>query len=111
MDSKHQAIIELSAFGSKIFAPRTAVEIVNGMQYKLRMMDVASNGPAYMIGYNMGVVNGASIPQWKISKKHPGICYHDVLEASAAGIWRLGFVKGKYKITDFLTKIISGNVK
>ena len=110
-NSKHQTIIKLSTFGSKIVAPRTTVEIVNGMHYKLRMMDVAINGPAYIFGYNMSVVNGASIPQWKISKKHPGICYHDVLEASVAGIWRLGFVKGKYKITDCLTKIISGNAK
>ena len=62
-NSKHQTIIELSTFGSKIVALRTTVEIVNGMHYKLRMMDVAINGPAYIFGYNMSVVNGASIPQ------------------------------------------------
>ena len=38
-------------------------------------------------------MNGANIPEAKLSKKHLGICYHAVQEASVARIWKVGFVK------------------
>jgi len=75
------------------------------------MLGVPILGPAYIFGDNKSVVNGASIPECKISKKHLGICYHAVREASAQGVWRVGFIKGKYNIADSLTKILSGTVK
>ena len=40
-----------------------------------------------------------------------GICYHAVLEASADVLCRLGFVKGKYNISNRLIKIMSGDAK
>ena len=59
----------------------------------------------------MIVVNGASVPQCKISNKHLVICYHAIQEALAAGIWRVGFLKGKYNIFYCLTKIVSSAEK
>ena len=58
------------------------------------MMGVPILGPAHGWGYNKGVVNSASIPETSITKKHLGICYHAVHEASAQGIWKVGFCKG-----------------
>ena len=52
----------------------------------------------------------AKVPEAKLSKKHLGICYHAVREASAAKIWQVGFIKGKHNIADCLTKILSGTV-
>ena len=75
------------------------------------MMGVPLGGPAVVFGDNKSVVNGASIPEAKLSKKHLGICYHAVREASAAKIWKVGFVKGKYNIANCLTKILSGTQK
>ena len=73
------------------------------------MMGVHINVPYYMFGDNSSASNGVSIPQYKISNKHLGICYHVVREASLYGIWRVGFVK--YNITDLITKILSGTAK
>ena len=83
------------------------LDIVKGLWYKLRMMGFSINGPVYMFGDNMSVVDGASISNWKISKKHLGFFYHAVREASKDGIWRVWFLKGKYNITNFITKIMS----
>lgn len=109
--SKRQATIESSTFGSEMVAMRTALELIKDLRYKLRMMGVPLSGPALMFGDNKSVVNGASIPEAKLNKKHLGICYHAVREASAAGVWKVGFVKGEYNIADSLTKILSGTQK
>ena len=37
------------------------------------------------------VANGAAVPA-KLNKKHLGVCYHAVREASAAKIWQVGFI-------------------
>ena len=106
--SKRQATIESSTFGSEIVAMRTCLEFIKDLRYKLRMMGVPIDGPAAVWCDNKTVVNGASIPEAKLSKKHLGICYHAVREAAAAKIWQVGFVKGEYNIADCLTKILSG---
>ena len=98
-------------FGSEVVTLRTTLEIVKRIQYKLCIMGVSINGPAYMFGDNMSVANGDYTPQWKIYKKRMGICYHAFREASAAGIRRVGFLKGKYNIVGNLTNILSGTAK
>ena len=52
--------------------------------------------------------NQAHVGEAKLNKKHLGICYHAVREASAAKIWQVGFIKGEYNVADCLTKILSG---
>jgi hypothetical protein len=106
--SKRQATIESSTFGSEIVAMRTCLEFVKDLRYKLRMMGVPLSGPAVVWCDNKSVADGASVPEAKLNKKHLGICYHAVREASAAGIWMAGFVPGKFNIADMLTKILSG---
>ena len=59
----------------------------------------------------MSIVNAVSILESKISKKHLGIWYHAVIEASTAGICKLGFVKGTNNISNWLTNIFSGTDK
>ena len=54
------------------------------------------------------VLIGSHVPEAKLNKKHLGTCYHAVREASAAGIWMVGFIKGEHNIADCLTKILSG---
>ena len=71
-------------------------------------MGVPILGPSHVWGDNKGVVNSASIPENRITKKHLGICYHVVREASAQGICNIGFCKRVNSIADFLTNILSG---
>ena len=86
--TKRQATIESSTFGSEAVALRTLLGLVKDLRYKLRMLGVPLVGPAVVFGDNKSVINGASIPEAKLSKKHLGICYHAIREASAAGVCR-----------------------
>ena len=56
----------------------------------------------------MILVNGASIQESNISKKHLGIFYYAVKEASAAVICEIEFVKGTNNIANCLTMISFG---
>ena len=85
----------------------TCLELVKEIQYKLMIMGVTINGPSIIFGWNMSVVNGASILDSKLSKKHLVICYHAVREASAAVIFKVACVKGTYNIANCQTNILS----
>ena len=71
------------------------------------MMGVPINGPDIVFWDNTSVLSGESVPEYKLSKKYLGICYHSVREASISSIWKVEFVKGTHKIANILTKIIS----
>ena len=46
--SKRQTTVETSTFGSEIVAMRSAIELVEGLRYKLRMMGVPISGSTNM---------------------------------------------------------------
>ena len=58
--SKKQGSIETSSFGSEFMAMKTAVEMTEGLRYKLRMMGVPLDGPANVMADNMSVVKNTS---------------------------------------------------
>ena len=90
---------------------RNCIELVIELRCKLSMMEVLINVPDVCFGDNMSVVNGVSILESNILKNHLGVWYHAVIEASAAGIWKLGFVKGTNNIYNWLKNIFSGTDK
>ena len=55
--SKRQNTVETSTFGSEIIALRIAIELVEGLRYKLRMFGVPLKGPARIFCDNESVVN------------------------------------------------------
>ena len=61
----------------------------------------------FSLGTNISVVNGASIPESSLPNKHSGMCYHAIIEASAANIRKVWFVKETHNIDNCLTNIIS----
>ena len=61
--SKKQNSIETSSFGSEFMACKTAVEQLEGLHYKLRMMGVPIDGYAHMKIDNMSFVNNTSTPE------------------------------------------------
>jgi len=84
--SKKQTSIETSSFGSEFSAMKTAVEMVKGLRYKLRMMGVPINGPCNVKADNMSMVRNSSIPELQLKKKSNSIAYHCVREQTAAGV-------------------------
>ena len=92
--SKRQATIESSTFGSEIVALRTCLELIKELasMQAPNVRRVSIDGPAVVWCDNQSVANGAAVPEAKLNKKHLGVCYHAVREASAAKIWQVGFI-------------------
>ena len=61
---------------------KTAVELTEGILYKLRMMGVPVHLPAQIKGDNMSVVKNTSIPELVLKKKSNSIAYHCVHEGA-----------------------------
>jgi len=84
--SKKQTTIETSTHGAELVATRAAIELIEGLRYKLRMFGISINGPATVYCDNESVVNNATRPDSVLKKKHNSISYHKIQESVAAGI-------------------------
>lgn len=102
--SKAQMTVESSTFGSKFIAMCIAVDLIEGLRYKLRMFSIPIDGPAKVLSDNMAVIQNSTIPSSTIKKKHNSICYHRVCEAVAAGIIRIAKIDTKENLADMFTK-------
>ncbi len=106
--SKKQNSVETSTYGSEYIALKTAVEIVKGMRYKLRMLGVPIDGHAHMRVDNMSVVKNSSIPESVLKKKSNSIAYHFVRENVAAKTIRVAYEESGNNKADALTKLQTG---
>jgi hypothetical protein len=105
--SKRQNTVESSTFGSEFVAMKTAVEQVEGLRYKLRMMGVPLDGETNVFCDNESVFKNASVPESTLKKKHNAIAYHRTREAQAAGIVRIAWEPGQTNLADLLTKLLA----
>jgi hypothetical protein len=106
--SKRQNTVESSTFGSEFVAAKTAIEMVEGLRYKLRMMGVTIDGPTNLFCDNDSVVQNSSNPESTLKKKHNAIAYHRTREAIAAGTIRMAKEDGMTNLADILTKLMPG---
>ena len=104
--SKRQNTVETSTFGSEFVAMKTAVEQIEGLRYKLRMMGVPLDGPTNTFCDNESVFKNATLPESTLKKKHCAIAYHRTREAIAAGIIRVAWESGETNLADILTKLM-----
>ena len=102
--SKKQGSVETSSYGSEIAAMKTGVELLEGLRYKLRMMGVPLDGPAYLRADNMSVVHNTSNPASMLKKKSNSIAYHYVRERCAAGVCSVTHIRTEDNVADMLTK-------
>ena len=109
--SKKQSGIETSLFGSKFMAMKYCCEYIRGLQYKLRMMCIFVNGPAYIVGDNKSVLSNESMPDSVLRKKSNSIAYHFIREGSAANEWHMSYIGTNDNIADMLTKPLGGGEK
>jgi hypothetical protein len=87
---------------------KIAVELVEGLRYKLRMMGVQVDGPTNIFCDNESVVKNTTRPESTLKKKHNAIAYHRVREAQAAGIVRIVKEDGETNLADLFTKLLAG---
>ena len=87
--SKKQSTVESSTFGAEFCALRVAVDMIEGMRYKLRMFGIPIDGATNIYCDNKAVYKNTVIPESTLKKKHHSIAYHRCREAVAAGTIRV----------------------
>jgi Reverse transcriptase (RNA-dependent DNA polymerase) len=106
--SKRQNTVESSTFGSEYIALRQAIDLIEALRYKLRMMGVPLDDSTAIYCDNEAVVKSTTAPESTLKKKHNAICYHRAREAQAAGYVRLGKILGTDNRADSFTKVLIG---
>ena len=106
--SKRQNTVESSTFGSEFIAMKTAIELIEGLRYKLRMFGIPIEGPTSIFCDNEAVTLNSTHPESTLKRKHTSIAYHRVREAQAAGYVRIGRIEGSKNLADVLTKLLPG---
>ena len=72
--SKKQNTVKSSTFDAEYFAMRTALEIIESLRYKLRMLAVPINGPANVYCDNKAVYK--TLPSQNLYLKRSTILFH-----------------------------------
>jgi hypothetical protein len=106
--SKRQNTVESSTFASEFIALKTAIDLIEGVRYKLRMMGIPLDGPTSLFCDNESVVKNSTAPESTLKKRHTAICYHRTREACAAGFIRIAHEDGETNLADILTKLMPG---
>ena len=109
--SRKQTSVESSSFGSEFVAMKQCCEYLRGLRYKLRMMGIPCEGPAYISGDNQSVLANTTIPNSTLKKKNQSICYHFVREGVASDEWRTSYVNTHDNTADLLTKQLPAGEK
>ena len=92
---------------------KTAVELVEGLRYKLRMMGVPLEGSCHVKADNMSVIHNCSNPTSQLKKKSNSIAYHYVRERCAGKqpVVSVSYVPTDLNLSDMLTKSQPGPVR
>jgi hypothetical protein len=103
--------VETSVFGAEFVAMKNGMETVRGLRYKLRMMGIPVDGPAYVYGDNMSVIHNTQRPESMLKKKSNSVCYHYCRESVAMNESVTGHVPTKQNMADLCTKVIPGGAQ
>ena len=109
--SKKQTSVETSSFGSEFTAMKQCCEYLKGLRYKLQMMGIPCDGPAYIEADNQSVLANTTIPDSTLKKKSQSIAYHMVREGVARDEWRTAYVNTADNEADLLTKQLPSGPK
>jgi hypothetical protein len=96
--------VESSTFGSEFVVLKTAVDMIESLRYKLRMLGTPVNSSTNVFCDNKSVITNSTTPTSQLKKKHNSTAYHNVREAVAATIVRIAKVQLNENMADLLTK-------
>ena len=105
--SKKQSTVEASTFGAEFCAMRKAIEMVEGLHYKLRMIGVPIDGATNIYCDNEAVYKNTVVPESTLKKKHHSIAYHRCREAVAAGTVQVAKQGTTKNLADLFTKVLT----
>ena len=86
-------------------------EYLRGLRYKLCMMGIPCDEPAYVYGVNVSVLNNTTVPASTSKKKMNSLLYHFVREGCARDEWRTACVNTHLNCADLLTKCLPAGLK
>ena len=86
---------------------KNAVELTEGLLYKLRMFGFTLEGPTNIFCNNEAVYKNSLIPELVLRKKHHSISYHRFRDEVAAGTVRISKEGTQTNISDLFTNILS----
>ena len=95
-------------FASEFCVLKTAIDMVEGLRNKLRMMGIPIIGSTAVFCDNHSVVKNSTVPKFVLKKRQNEIAYHRAREAQAANIIRIAWENGATNIADLLTKLMPG---
>ncbi len=102
--SKKQTYCETSTSGSKFVAMKQATEDIRGLRYKLRIMGITVDEPAYVFGDNQPVLANTTAPGSMLKKKSNAITYHFVWEGCARDEWQTAYINTDKNVADLHQK-------
>ena len=105
--SKRQNTVKASTCGSGILAKKNAVELIEAIQYKLRMFGVPIYGPTNIFCDDEAVTKHFLDPTSMLKKKHRSIAFHRNREAVAAGTCRITKEDTDTNLSDLFTKLLN----
>ena len=100
-----------ATFGSEFTAMKQALEYVRGLRYKLRMLGIPVEEPAFVFGDNKSVLANTSVPGSTIKKKMNSLSYHFIREGCARDEWRTAYINTHLNFVDLLTKPLPSGEK
>ena len=109
--SKRQPTVETSVLGAEFVALKNGMETVRGLGYKLRMMGIPIEGPAFAYSGNMSIIHNTQRPESMLKKNSNSVCYHYCRESVAMGECTTGHVPTKLNPVDLCTKVIPGGAQ
>ena len=83
---------------------KNGIELVEALQYKLKMFVVPIDGPTNVFCDNEASNKNTFLPESTLKQKHHAIAYHRCREAVAAKTVRVAKEGTKTKLSDLLTK-------
>ena len=87
---------------------KQATEYIRGLRYKLRMMGITVDEPAFVFGDNQSKLANTTAPGSTLKKKSNAIAYHFVREGCARDEWRTTYINTDENVADLLTKPLAG---
>ena len=98
--------METSTYSSEMIALRIAIEMTDGLRYKLRMLGVPVMEPARIYCDNESVVKNTSFPESALKKKHCSIAYHKIRESVASNKVIIFHESTNSNLADLFTKVL-----
>ena len=90
---------------------RQAVEYVCGLRYKIQIIGIMCEGPAFIYGDNKSVLAKTKVPDSTLNNNMKNLSYHFVCEGCSRDEWRTEYFNMNFNLADLLTKPLPSGEK